>query len=441
MSAAPRPSDASKPLIYHFREGASPSAEMRPMLEGMGLRCELFNDPRALLLSLKNTEPAICLLDFSTAKIDVVTAVLRTIRSVLGEKLPIIALVPKGFQEKSPQLFGAKGATAAVERPVVPSELAQRLSYHVVTDALAAMQTESSGGLVLEEVPTPAVVTWLLDHVVPALVKIGAYVKFFDESERQLKFYTEKLEPFQDELIEMIKKLRRREEKVDLNQTLRLYGVANTRNLLTTMAVANATVPDSFAFDAKSGMPNHDPKAIIPYAIKLLERLGGEGSRFYQIAFSAGLVFDLLNRIANNELGERKRPIQRMIEAAFADGLRRIEKGLKLGKEVDDLAMAKHIISTIMMREAGKIVMAMVIVNYPEVRKFFEKKVVSHAFQLIAEQENFDVSHNLVGALLCQAAPNLSEAFQAVLFCDVQVTLKAPGDRQIQDLAAFCRSL
>jgi hypothetical protein len=143
----------------------------------------------------------------------------------------------------------------------------------------------------------------------------------------------------------------------------------------------------------------------------------------------------------SQELGERKRQVQRATEASYAEAIRRIEKGFKLGKQADDLALAKHIITTLMMREAGKIAMSVFFENYLEVRKFFDKKVVSHPFQLIAEIENYGISHNIAAAIMCQAAPNLADAYLATLFCDVPVRLRNDDEKDLQALASFCRSM
>jgi hypothetical protein len=121
--------------------------------------------------------------------------------------------------------------------------------------------------------------------------------------------------------------------------------------------------------------------------------------------------------------------------------MRQAERCIAAGKSAQSLALEKHIITTILMREAGKAAMAIFYPDYLELRRKFEKKLVRPALQHIVELRQFAVSHNFMGALVCQGAPGLGEAYRAVLFFDYPYMLRDVADaKDAHDLIQVCNS-
>lgn len=441
--------DLSKPLALFFQEIEFESAQVRKSLERLDLRIEVFHDPRKYLLDIRQSNPALLFIDLTTPKTDFGVAIIRTIRSILGQKMPILALVRKG-ETKMAEKAMQSGASQVVEKPILLKELAQVLARHVATDAISQLISPKAATAQavapppaeapLPQVPIPSIVDWHFERLMPVMAELAVSLETFEDIEAQLKHYAERLLPYRETVVKMVQTLRKSKEALDLVQSMRLYGSVNSRALIASLGLSTATKLGEFGFNARTNLPTHDPRKFVGYAIRMLEHFG-EGSRYHQVAFNSGIVFDLLALLAA-ETGDRKRATLKFIESAFTAGLRRADRGFKLGKGLKDLALDRHIVSSSMMNEAGKAAMAIHHADYVELAAIFEKRGVSPGLQHVAENRTYGISHNFMGALLCQVTPGLDKAYKAVLFGHYPYLLKgAKSDLDAHALALLVKSL
>lgn len=380
---------------------------------------------------------------------DIATAIMKTVRSILGPANLGIGLTRAG-DTKAAEKIKAAGANVAVEKPISLRLLAQILSKSVVTDAIsttlnpnAVLNRDTSkeqNEAPLPDLPLPEIIGWHFEKLMPVLARLSSSLEKFDDIEHQFNHFVELLAPWRSELVAMIKSLRKSEDALDLMQSLRLYGSINARAMAISLNLANATNLVTFGFNSKTGLPTQDPRKVIPYAMRAAEHFG-EDSRYFQTALNAGLILDILSYFAQTA-GDRKGNILRTIENSFGESMKRIDRGFKSAKALKDLAQDQHLISVILMRDAGKILMTLFFPDYFERKNAFEKKAIRPSLQHVAENKIYGISHNVVGALICQVAPGLESAYKAVLFYDYPFMLKS--SRENKDafaLASLCQTI
>jgi hypothetical protein len=226
---------------------------------------------------------------------------------------------------------------------------------------------------------------------------------------------------------------------VDLTQSIRMYGLRKTRNLVVSLRLSAAMGIPLVQWNPKDGGLLGDPAQTLKYANRTADHYG-EGSRNQEEAFNAGLVLDVLFVLAE-AAGERKSAVRNFMEDRYIHAIKMADKSIGAGKQASKLALERHIATALLMREAGKVVMAIIHGDYLEFRRRFEKKELLSILQHVIELRQYSLSHNLVGALICQAAPGLSDAYQAVLFFDYPYLMGSlVGGADARDLVGVCNA-
>lgn len=408
-------------VIYLQTQGSR--TELSEALDSLGLRNEGFADPKSFLTRLKQGNLAACLVDLSFEDSPVLLSMLKSIRTVLGAKLPLIAIVPqidKGMEPKA----RAVGVSDVIQKPFDDDKLISTIATHV-----AAPEAEA--------VEVPKLIKWFFEQMSPAMAGLATSLGASGELEAQVRYYEDRLRPFRDNFISLISSLRKTEAKAELLQCIRMYGIRNTRNLVVALKLSAVTSTPLVFWNAKTGGLAGEPAHALKFANQTVDHFG-EGSRNQVEAFNSGLVLDLMMVLAEFA-GVRKAAVRKFIEERHIEALRHAEKCIAAGKSAESLAYDRHIITTILMREAGKAAMAIFFPDYLELRRRFEKKLIRPALQHIVELRKFGVSHNLMGALICQGAPGLDDAYKAVLFFDYPYMLKDSVDENHSyDLVRVC---
>lgn len=427
LASQPKPSQPGNSALL-FLESEDKKDEFIEQLGRAGINTISFSDPRAFLVQVRAEKPTLCLVNMEAKQPEIAAALIKTLRTVLGKNLLILGLTKQGNLQGASEAL-AKGATDVLEWPLGTVELKERIARVV-----------ASRGPALHEVPIPELAEWFFDYVCPSLFALNGVLESFDNLESKIEFYSRKLKSQKEPFTAMVKLLRRSEEEVDFIRAIRLYGTANTRNLLVAQRLSETTGSKSFQWSSKTGMLKKEPVKILEFAVRAINHFGEE-SRYSQVAFNAGLVFDILGMMADLS-GDRKVGLRRQIEAAFQETIAQADVGAEQAKKVKDLIYEKYIFPVLLIREAGKILIAIHHTNYPELLVKFKTRGYDPAIQHILEQEKYSISHNVLGALLCQLTPNLAVAHKAVLFCDYPYMLSGiPAEKDSFALASLCQKL
>jgi hypothetical protein len=283
----------------------------------------------------------------------------------------------------------------------------------------------------------PPAVRWFFEKIAPTMASLNSILELHDDKETQAKYFAEHLVPHQENFVKMVKIIRRAQTEEALLQSIRMYGIRGTKNLATALRLSEACGLTSLKWDAKTGMLTEDPTKTIQYAAKTVEHFG-EGSRYDQVAFNAGLILDLFSALAEKS-GAQKFAIRKFIQDRHTLALKKADECVKAAKSAQSLKLEQHIISMLFMNEAGKIAMAMFFPDYLILLQKFERKTLDPALQHLAEMDKYSVSHNILGALICQNAPGLKAASKAVLFYNYPFLISDQrAARDSYDLITVC---
>jgi len=436
--------DLSKPLVLYFQEEATDNTSLFAIFDKIGVRTETHSDPREFLKRMNSARPAIACIDVSGMKITVASAILKSVRTIIGIGPPIFTLLNKGDQAIIKKMMDA-GATGFLEKPVEIREIAIKLSRYIATGEIVDILSVPNAAkaetpATKKQPPIPGVVNWFFEKLAPILASLSTILEFNEDTEIQLKFYSQRLRPHAAEITKMVQTLRKSQDKLDLITSLRMYGPTNVRNIAVLAGLAEATGLDLFKWNPKNGMLATEPKDTIPMAIRCVNHFT-ESARYQSVAFVSGLVFDLL-ALSGADLGDRKRPFLKQLETSFTDAMKLADVGFKRGKGLEDLVLERHILTVFLMREAGRMAMALAYPDYLEFANKLEKAGVKPPLRTLAEVKKYGISSNVVSALICQIAPGLSDAYQSVLFFDLSFMLeKTKTEANSRALSQLCFSL
>ncbi len=281
----------------------------------------------------------------------------------------------------------------------------------------------------------PPIVTWVFEKVFPVMATLSTVMENLDEMETRVKYYTERIVTYRDLFVGMVNGMRRGgdEQPLDLSQCIRFYGLLNTKFFVVGDKMNAAGRGEPTAWDEKGKKPKTEPKKTIAYAASLLEAYGDD-SLYREVAFSSGLVFDLLLILAEGT-GERKAMLKKEIDVRAKRAKERADSAITKAKQRSQMPLAKHLVSGYFMTEAGRLAMAIHYPNYLDLLKSFEKGKVRVGLQHIVEEAKFKTSHNVVAALLCQVTPGLSPAARGTLLARYPFVLAKAGPKSADSLS------
>lgn len=432
MSAAPK-----KPIVLLFQRNKSAAKETSKLLSDLGVAPEIFEDPRPMLVRLQQGGVSLCLMDMTPEDSPVILAMVKTIRKILGLSPPIVAIIRKNDQALFDQLVGA-GANKNIKKPVKTPDLALRMSEYISTpdiqEALSQVESSPLGDLTL-----PQIVDWFGEKVSPLLTGMNDCLETYDDVENQYKYYALKLKNHRDSFIPMVNAMRKSEDKIDIIQALRLYGLVNSRMLVVGLKLSEVTKSNVLGWNSKTGQLTMDPKKLLVYASRTLEHFGEDGP-YRDIAFNAGLVLDVTAFLLDSA-ADRKVGLKKFLDTQYGKAITKCDKALNMAKSLKDLALAKHIITISMIKGAGQALMAFYYKDYLDLLTRIDKNKVSPVAQQLAEFKQYSITHEILGAVLCQNTPGLSEASKAMLFSSTPSLLKTSKvEHHAYTLAQFYQS-
>ena len=406
-------------------------------------------DPRDFLSHLSAQTTGISFLVVSRAHEKVVSALLKSLRKVLGIGVSLYAVIDPSEADWSKDLVDW-GVSGIFLKPIDGPSFIETLQQYAVTDELAVASgnlllgqgefslTESNDKTIAAslEVETirvqkiaslPDIVSWVFEHIFPVMAGLSVTLENLDQVELRIRFYEELLFSKKDIFIKMIASMKKakKDEMPDLKQSIRFYGLDNTKFLAVADKLLELTTKAGLPWDEKATKPKEDPKKVIPFAAGFLEFFGDQGI-YREVAFNSGLVFDVLG-IFSSQAGARKSALKKEIEERTKVAKTKAKAAIQKAKSLENLPLAKHIVTNLMMLEAAKVMMALYYPEYLDFLKTMAKKEIKPTLQHIVEEEKFGISHNLVAALICQVTPGLTEAYGAALFNRYAFVLKGTG--------------
>lgn len=389
------------------------------------------SDPREFIKRFKTEIPLTCIIDLDVSQSKEAIALFKSLRNIYASGILMFGL-SSGQDNELTRYVKANGINDIFPKNIDKASFETR--YLEVIDKKYSSTKEQN------QVTLPAIVEWYFEKASPQLSTISHNIENIDVLETRVKFYEERLLPYREYFLPMVKSLAKSQEALEYTQAIRLYGVNNAKNLLVAFTLAETLKSEALKWNEKTNLPTMDPKNYIQYAVKTLNAFG-EDSRYAQVAFNAGLVFDFL--FYSNEVSTNKNPaIKKLIETRYDIALQKAKAGYKKASTIKDLSFEKQIITYFLFKEAGKIAIAIHQPDYIDFNNSFEKAGIKPLLFAVAEKHRFGISHSLVGSLFAQIMPDTGDAASSVLFADHAFLFNNDfSDHDSYTLTEFCSGI
>jgi len=369
----------------------------------------------------------------------------------LDSKIAVVYQSAKITEEESDELkkLGARacfeGSLSLSSIVLALNQLVNTKELHETYKAIAKSMAESESESFkpkppipeLDSFKQPEVLTQIMQDIFPLVVTVTGELEKFDDIEKRVAFYAERLEPFQERLIKEVT-AKSKEKDLDLEQCIRLVGVNVMRNRLIAMHVADYIKPGVAVWDNESGKCNFSGKDFIPSALKA-ESYFGEESRYRYIAFASGLLFDIC-KAASHRCPTGELRMRQWFLDGYAESIKKADDAFKIGKKQKKLELEMQIIPAMFMHQTSTLLMCMYIPGYIDWLERHRKKNLPISFRRIDEIEKFGISHNIVGALLASTMTELFKSTYSILFFDGSELLYGDEFQKSKDLIEVLRA-
>lgn len=213
--------------------------------------------------------------------------------------------------------------------------------------------------------------------------------------------------------LEVVDSLSKREQKPSTDNAVVLLGMQNSRDLTIAMQMMR-TVFESHPEWREDGKIDLEPAETVKFARKT-EEIFADDKELANIAYSAGLVFDLFMLLARRYSDDTKKSMP-FIEHIYNHGLRSAYVGMALANTMPDFAFKRLVFPACLIHDIGKAAMAVMDLGYLQFHETALKRELTRQVRLYAEERRFGVSHNVLGSLICQFFETFTQIDKAILF-------------------------
>lgn len=206
---------------------------------------------------------------------------------------------------------------------------------------------------------------------------------------------------YENLFFEVVASLSKREELPSLEGAVVLVGMQNFRNLITSLQMMRS-VFGKHPERGKDGKLKVTPNELVKYAIKCEEFSQVAEKNNSDIAYAAGLIFDIFILVANDliqDSAERKKIIA-YIDQIYLHGMRTAQVALEVGKLMPDFGYKKFLFSACLIHDIGKIVVALLNNEYLTFVEDNRKHSWSREMRQFLEKEKFGINHTIMGGII-----------------------------------------
>lgn len=277
------------------------------------------------------------------------------------------------------------------------------------TPALTATQIEFSK-------KTLDTLEWLLRSVYPAgLDPILQEVPSPEEEFQNLMKEFERRGDWSEIVTKYVQGIRKSQDPIPFENVIRIYGLQNARAFLIAYKLSE-TMPLKLLEKGKEGHSLAQPiSSLIRFAPQTLIRFG-EDSRYKQVAYASGLLFDLLFlKLADGAEGQGgikklSETLGVFHERACKDALFAIE----LARFRKKLPLEKHIVTLALVEAASRVTFSLAYPEFLPMWGAFEKAGMPESGRLLQERGKFGGEHWMMAPTLASLFRVLEEAIPAI---------------------------
>jgi HD-like signal output (HDOD) protein len=176
---------------------------------------------------------------------------------------------------------------------------------------------------------------------------------------------------------------------------------------------------------------------VLKYALKTEELLAGNKDAHPDMAYVAGLLFDILVLLAQELASDKKKAVA-YIDHVYTHGVRTAQIGVELAKSLPDFAYSRYVFSSCLVHDVGKCLLAILSPEYLPYIDEAGKRNLPRAVRHFAEAQRFGIHHAMLGSLVCNAYQMLRPVERAILFHHEPFHLKSGNKNLFQLCSLIC---
>lgn len=208
-----------------------------------------------------------------------------------------------------------------------------------------------------------------------------------------------------------------------------MLGLRETRNLVCAIQLLRSVGSKDLSAD---------PREVLAYAVKAEDHLLQLGLKEYDIAFTAGLVFDSILQVGMTSFGAEKE-FKDSVARAFNHGLRTARIALELSHEVRSDRISRFIFGTALIHDVGKLAMELLYSEggkYARFNQEMEWTTPPRIARHLEERRRFGLTHEYYSAAMASQFEVFQEAERAILFHHDPYVIRST-DRELHRFASL----
>jgi len=201
------------------------------------------------------------------------------------------------------------------------------------------------------------------------------------------------------QVIDALSKRKEGDPQPTLEAAIVLMGMQNSRNLILGVQMLRSVLGTHPEWTPE-GKLKTAPKDYLKYALALEESNAGKKEDYLDLAFSAGVLFDMFVMIS--EAQEHKKKLTPYIDTIYKRGLKTAVIASEISKVVPEFGFRRYVYAACLVHDIGKVAMAVLDPAYLDFQDELSKKDLPRALVKHAELKRFGINHSVLGALICE---------------------------------------
>lgn len=218
---------------------------------------------------------------------------------------------------------------------------------------------------------------------------------------------------FEDLFQRVVASMSKREQPPSVEAAIVLMGIQNSRNLIVANQILRS-VKSGFPEWTKEGKLKVLSSDFVKFGLKTEESLVAKKDPMSDLGFVAGLIFDVLLQLAQEDAEEKKKVLA-LIDAIYDHGMKSAGYGAVLARSLSGFPYTKFVFPICLLHDVGKIVMAIFDKRYLAFLDEMAKKDVPRPLRHRLERDRFGVDHAFIGSTVIRAYPPFRALSGAVL--------------------------
>ena len=235
-------------------------------------------------------------------------------------------------------------------------------------------------------------------------------------------------------LITEIKTLGLKDNVPSIRAALSMLGMQRVRSLVCSIHFIRRIQKRHPGFTA-DGKLDFKASDLLPYALKAEEVAQTHKYQYPDLAFAAGMLFDIVVQIAQKPEAKASKEFGASVEEVFRHGVKAARIAMELSKIWKGFFWNKYIFSACLVHDIGKLAMELIhqesAKSYAAFKKEMADKKPAAEVQHLLERQKFSETHEEWSSKFCAWYPFLENIEKAVLFHHEPYLIKTSSQKDL----------